>query len=608
MDKTTLANRISLALLSFIFFSLTIKAQVIFFNNGAQIYSAPNSIIKINGGFRNDGANGVTPVFDHNGTMTVANSGTQGTVYLKNSSTLQGNGTYRVEQDWINDAVFTANNSTVELYGNSQQYITSTTATVTTFNNLTLTGTGAGNNRKKTLSLVDANIGTSGILTINDRELETLTNTMYVFNTSTTCVTNNTTYGSEGFVSSDVGGALSRATASASAYIYPTGSSKGTLRYRPAILTPATASANTYDARLGNNDATNDGFNTASLGTNLGQVNQLFYHQINRTAGIDNSNIDIFYDPSADGLWDGMGQWNTPTTIVWNDMGTVALSTGTNYNDVLKVNWSDFTNSPYILARRKPTPPQFACAPLCANSEGNLFSINGSSSGTYNWIVTGGTITSGQGTGTVTVDWGAAPGTVCVTSSSALGIPSDSVCCIINLAPSPNADFSYTGGGLTYNFTDLSTGAISWDWGFFGNGSTSNQQNPSFTFNSNGIQNVCLTVQNSYGCIDSVCKSMETQEFFVLPNVFTPNEDGDNDFWYVHNSGMEKFRIEIYNRWGLLLYESESAEIKWDGRTNAGVQLNDGTYYYILNAISLTGKNYSTKGYIQLLREKAADK
>ena len=43
--------------------------------------------------------------------MTISNSGTPGSVFLTNGSTLQGNGTYFVEQDWTNDATFTANNS-----------------------------------------------------------------------------------------------------------------------------------------------------------------------------------------------------------------------------------------------------------------------------------------------------------------------------------------------------------------------------------------------------------------------------------------------------------------------------------------------------------------
>src|SRR4051812_24138475 len=81
-------------------------AQNILFNNGALVYTGPTAIVQVNGGFQNDGGtpSGTTPTFENNGTMTIANSGTPGTVRLTNGSTLQGNGTYLVEQDWINDA------------------------------------------------------------------------------------------------------------------------------------------------------------------------------------------------------------------------------------------------------------------------------------------------------------------------------------------------------------------------------------------------------------------------------------------------------------------------------------------------------------------------
>ncbi|MGZ4033353.1 MAG: hypothetical protein ACXVP4_00700, partial [Bacteroidia bacterium] len=269
-------------------------AQTILFNNGALVYTGPTSIVQVNGGFQNDGAAGTTPTFENNGTMTISNSGTPGSVFLTNGSTLQGNGTYLVEQDWTNDAIFIANNSTVNFDGNVQEFITSTTGVVTTFHNLTLSGTGIGTaNRKKTLSLVDANVDASGILTINDRELETQTNKMFVLNPSPAAVTNNTTFGAEGFVSSSVGGFLSRATNSTSAYSFPTGSSVGTLRYREVKLTPASASANTFTGRLGNNIATADGFDVTQLDTTMCKVTNKFYHQITRTAGVDNADIDV---------------------------------------------------------------------------------------------------------------------------------------------------------------------------------------------------------------------------------------------------------------------------------------------------------------------------
>jgi len=582
--------------------STAANAQTIFFNNGATVFASTGAVVQVNGGLQNDGA---AAILENNGTITVANSGTPGSVFLTNGSVMQGNGQYFVEQDWSNSATFNAGTSTVTLDGDLQQFITTTNATVTTFNNLTLTGTGAGNDRKKTLQGVNANVGATGILAINDRELETLTNTIFVLNPAITAVTNSTTVGSEGFVSSSVGGSMSRATNTTAVYRFPTGSSVGTTRYRPVQLTPATAAANIFNARLGNNNATVDGFSTAALDTTMCTVLSLFYHQINRTAGTDNAGIDVFYSQASDnGLWDALAQFNTPTAAIWNNMGAVTNTSAVPFNDVLKVNWSDFSNSPYILARVKPAMPVLACNDVCANSQGNTFTATGTGT-TFTWTApSGATIASGQGTNAVDVDWGATSGPLTVTTSSAAGCASNPASCSVTANVTPVASFDTVSSGFTYNFSDLSTGTItSWAWDF-GDGNSSSVPNPSHTYSGNGVQTVCLTVSNN-GCADSVCRTVtiDATDFINIPNVFTPDGDGVNDLFYIDNAGLKEYRIDIYNRWGVKVFQSETAGEKWDGRSTSGELLSDGTYYYILKAVSVTTKDYSTKGYIQLIRK-----
>jgi gliding motility-associated-like protein len=576
------------------------------FNNGAMVYAGPSAIIHVNGGFQNDGAAGTTPVFENNGTMTIANSGTPGTVRLTNASTLQGNGTYNIEQDWINDAIFSADASTVVLNGDLQQFITSTNTTITTFNNLTLSGTGTGINRKKTLSLVSTNIGSSGILDITDRELETQTNSINVFNPSVSAVVNNTTFGNEGFVSSAVTGRMLRATNTTSAYLFPTGSSNGTLRYRPVQITPATNSTNEFAARLGNNNASTDGFNVNQLDNSMCMVNDLFYHQINRTSGIDNADIDIFYDQITDGLWDGLAQWNTPAVSVWNNMGTITASTSVTYNDNLKPNWSDFSNTPFVLSRAKLTAPVFVCNDVCANSTGNIFTASGAPAGSaYVWSTPAGTtITSGNGTNTINVDWNASSGQITVLDTNSAGCFSDPVFCTVNVSTPPVAAFDTTSSGFSYNFIDLSTGsATAWTWDF-GDGSSSTQQNPTHGYSANGLQTVCLTAINTTGCADTSCMTIaiDALDYINIPNVFTPDNDGINDVFYINSAGLKEFQLDVYNRWGTLLFSSSDSKVKWDGRTAAGVELSDGTYFFILKAVSVTSKDYSTRGFVTLLR------
>jgi len=65
----------------------------------------------------------------------------------------------------------------------------------------------------------------------------------------------------------------------------------------------------------------------------------------------------------------------------------------------------------------------------------------------------------------------------------------------------------------------------------------------------------------------------------MLPNVFTPNGDGINDQFVI--TAPEGFSMDVYNRWGELIYRS-SLQHYWDGRTNTGEIVSEGTYYYIV--------------------------
>ena len=101
------------------------------------------------------------------------------------------------------------------------------------------------------------------------------------------------------------------------------------------------------------------------------------------------------------------------------------------------------------------------------------------------------------------------------------------------------------------------------------------------------------------------CPTVDTAQAFTIidcpqieiPNVFTPNGDGINDVFKVNLSGnaLQNFRIDIYDRWGLLIFTSESINYKWDGRTTSGKKVVEGTYFYI---VELNGTVY--KGHVMV--------
>ncbi len=410
---------------------LSSNGATIFINNGGQLHCNGGVELNNNSTLLNNGQLRTTK----NASNILA-----GTLSNNSLSSINGNGNYYVEQDWENNAIFTANSSSVYLYGNTEQLITSTNGSITEFNNLILQGNGTSANRKKTLQNIDARISATGNLRINDRELATRTNSMIVLNPSTSAVTNSQLMNSEGFVSSLPPGFLSWSSNANSPYLFPVGSSTGTIRYRPVVIEPKSSEANMYYVRLNNTTGDTYGYDLSQHDNDIEVLNSLFFHSIEQESGANNADLSIAYLPSSDGDWSSIAQWNT-ASLLWNSIAPTNASNIGNYNALQKANW-DFTNPdhPYIL---------------------------------------------------------------------------------VNL-----------------------------------------------------------------------------EDELEIPNVFTPNQDGANDFYLVTGKGIIEYNIVIINRWGNVVYESNDINAAWDG-TAKGNPCVEGVYFYNIKAKSIT-QEYNKQGHITL--------
>ncbi len=96
--------------------------------------------------------------------------------------------------------------------------------------------------------------------------------------------------------------------------------------------------------------------------------------------------------------------------------------------------------------------------------------------------------------------------------------------------------------------------------------------------------------------------------FYELPNTFTPNGDGQNDFFTPFPyCFIERVQFEVYNAWGQLVFRTEDPAIHWDGTNLNGEDLPEGTYYYTCRVFErrvdgVTERPELLRGFIELIR------
>ena len=158
-------------------------------------------------------------------------------------------------------------------------------------------------------------------------------------------------------------------------------------------------------------------------------------------------------------------------------------------------------------------------------------------------------------------------------------------------------------------FTNSSIGNIvSWNWEL-GDGTTTQQQVPlPHTYTSIGPETtyyVKLIAKNNLGCLDTAVWPVKSLRscYIAVPNAFTPNGDGINDYLYPLNAFKAvNLEFRVYNRYGQLVFETRDWTRKWDGKIN-NVPQDTGTYVWTLQYTDgETGKHVFLKGTTVLIR------
>lgn len=164
----------------------------------------------------------------------------------------------------------------------------------------------------------------------------------------------------------------------------------------------------------------------------------------------------------------------------------------------------------------------------------------------------------------------------------------------------PDIDFSYDTteqhNALAFK-ADL--GATHYKWSFGDDNIKDTTGNEVFhKYSAPGAYEVKLIASDNNGCADTTIHSAVVSSSSKLPNVFTPNGDGQNDYFMISANGA-KLKLEIFNRWGYKMFCRTGTEnIVWDGYNPQGTLVAPGTYFYVITVEEGSTDYNPLNGYI----------
>lgn len=166
---------------------------------------------------------------------------------------------------------------------------------------------------------------------------------------------------------------------------------------------------------------------------------------------------------------------------------------------------------------------------------------------------------------------------------------------------------------MFYNYSYFGASYL-WD---FGDGTTSTDMDPWHKYESEGIYKVKLTVTSADGCIDTLLYVspivVKYREGYIkFPNAFLWNKTGPTGgYWdnsllddYVFRpffENIEQYKLQIFNRWGVLIYESDDVHKGWDGYYANGTLADQGVYVWKVSGRFADGKYFNLVGDVTFL-------
>ncbi len=301
-------------------------------------------------------------------------------------------------------------------------------------------------------------------------------------------------------------------------------------------------------------------------------------------------------------------KWYHPLLSVNQNKIEVFSSTDTGFNTIsLSVSNSvacsdSITKKVYVA----PMPDFEVNGPkeMCKNDTAT-FSIIGLSNNNYEWKVNSLSKGNGQNYTFIGQNSGFYNFEVIATSPFAC-VTNKTLNNFILVNELPFVDFtdsiSYQDPLLLLTFTDKSkSSTVSRNW-YFSNGTTGSNRIESFLIDDSSLISAKLIVIDSNNCKSEISKSIIYKVPYYIPNAFTPNNDGVNDVFRIYGLYKYKsFSLNVYNRWGELLFNTNDSKIGWNGLF-MGELVPTGNYLYTIEFENLEGSKTIENGTILLIR------
>jgi len=408
-------------------------------------------------------------------------------------------------------------------------------------------------------------------------------------NSTTAAIT--VTAGTYSVTTSDASGCTGTNTATVTEFTAPVASISGALSYCVGGNTTLTASGG---ASYVWNDASNS--TTAAITVTQGSYT-VTATDANTCTATATANVTEDGPPTItiSGALSYCTGGNTTITAsggndyLWSNGETTASTTVTQGTYTVTVtNATGCTNTESVtITENAGVTADFSFVSTCAGEE-VLFQNLSVGATDYSWSFGNGA-TSTDISPTVIYNNG---GTFTVTLTATAGNCSDDTTQTIVVSDKPVANFTANQLNLIQNETGLeiinnSTGATAWYW-TFGDSTVSSEFEPIHYYAQKGVYDVSLIATSAGGCSDTITKlawvKVVEKPSLYIPNLFSPNDDGVNDFFKIEGGGFKQVDLKIFNRWGEKVFETDNANIGWDGYAG-GEKAQPGIYVYHLTIL-----------------------